>query len=299
MVQTSIQLGQALWAFEVYGYRAYNYYEKGSSLYFTRLIPICPRRKIFWSLLRPDSTHTLCDARLLTCAWCFTRSTAAATTSTFTTHVVTSSGTDTYSCHGGGAGVLKGPRHGGANIKVIQMMADLEEKVADWEDEEEVRRYLEGLLNREQFDRKGPIYGMGHAVYSLSGSSCRPVEPVCGKPSAEKGWKRSFSPTNGWSGWSRSVSPASAIFGGVCANVDLYSGFVYRMLDLPVELYTPIFVVARGVAGLPIDRRADQHGQDHPPGLQGGVPREGIPGAERAVKIRRRCLRSDLISGFF
>ena len=169
--------------------------------------------------------------------------------STFTTHLVSSSGTDTYSAIAASLGSLKGPKHGGANLKVVKMFDDMKEVVKDWEDEEEVSRYLEALLHKEAFDKKGLIYGMGHAVYSLSDPRAEVFRGFVEELSVEKGMEKEFklyalverlAP--------EIISKERKIYKGVSPNVDFYSGFAYRMLDLPMELYTPIFAIAR-IAG--------------------------------------------------
>ncbi len=244
-----IQLVAKFPMFAVYGYQAYNYYEKGSSLYIHAPDPNLSTAENILVLLRPDSSYTPLEARVLDLCLVLHAEHGGGNNSTFTTHVVTSSGTDTYSAMAAALASLKGPRHGGANIKVIQMMADLEENVADWEDEDQVRDYLDGLLNKERFDGKGLIYGMGHAVYSLSDPRAVVLKRFAQKLSAEKGMEKEFRLYERVERLAADcICQKRTIFKGVCANVDLYSGFVYRMLGLPVELYTPIFAVAR-VAG--------------------------------------------------
>ncbi|MCI8538490.1 MAG: citrate/2-methylcitrate synthase [Oscillospiraceae bacterium] len=249
VVRQCIQLVAKFPMFAVYGYQAYNYYEKGSSLYIHAPDPSLSTAENILVLLRPDSSYTPLEARVLDLCLVLHAEHGGGNNSTFTTHVVTSSGTDTYSAMAAALASLKGPRHGGANIKVIQMMADLEEHVSDWEDEDALRTYLNGLLNREQFDKKGLIYGMGHAVYSLSDPRAVVLKGFAEKLSAEKGMEKEFQLYERVERLAAEcICGERTIFKGVCANVDLYSGFVYRMLDLPVELYTPIFAVAR-VAG--------------------------------------------------
>ena len=169
--------------------------------------------------------------------------------STFTTHVVSSTNTDTYSVVAASLGSLKGPRHGGANIKVIQMMEDLKRNVEDITDEDEIRDYLLKLLNKEAFDRKGLIYGMGHAVYSVSDPREKIFRSFVEKLAFEKGYSQEF---NLYATIERLgpeiISKERQMYKGVCCNVDFYSGFVYKMLGLPEELFTPIFACAR-IAG--------------------------------------------------
>ncbi|MCI5602446.1 MAG: citrate synthase, partial [Clostridiales bacterium] len=166
--------------------------------------------------------------------------------STFTTHVVSSSGTDTYSTIAASLGSLKGPKHGGANIKVIQMFDDMMEHVSDWTDEDEIKAYLSDLLNKKAFDKAGLIYGMGHAVYSISDPRARIFKGYVEKLSKEKGLDKEFALYSAVERLAPEViAKERQIYKGVSANVDFYSGFVYRMLGLPMELYTPIFAIAR------------------------------------------------------
>ena len=169
--------------------------------------------------------------------------------STFTTHVVTSSGTDTYSCMAAALASLKGPRHGGANIKVVQMFEDLKANVKDWTDEDEIRAYLLGCLEGQRFDKSGLIYGMGHAVYSISDPRATLLRGFVEQLSEEKHMHEEYALYSAVERLAPQViSEKRKIYKGVSANVDFYSGFVYRMLGLPTELFTPIFAIAR-VAG--------------------------------------------------
>ena len=169
--------------------------------------------------------------------------------STFTTHVVTSSGTDTYSCMAAALASLKGPKHGGANIKVIRMFEDMKEQVKDWKDEDEVRHYLQALLDKQAFDKAGLIYGMGHAVYSLSDPRANLLHSFVEKLSREKGRTEEYELYSLVERLGPEIIAGERkMYKGVSANVDFYSGFVYHMLDLPLELYTPLFAMAR-VAG--------------------------------------------------
>ena len=166
--------------------------------------------------------------------------------SSFTTHVVSSSGTDTYSSVAASLGSLKGPRHGGANIKVVRMFEDMKQQVKDWTDEKEVGAYLRALLNKEAFDHAGLIYGMGHAVYSLSDPRANIFKSFVERLSKEKGREDEFRLYSMVEQLApKIIGEERQIYKGVSANVDFYSGFVYSMLDLPLELYTPIFAMAR------------------------------------------------------
>ena len=169
--------------------------------------------------------------------------------STFTTHVVTSSGTDTYSSMAASLGSLKGPKHGGANIKVVRMFEDMKNTIKDWTNEKEVEQYLSDLLNKKAFDKKGLIYGMGHAVYSMSDPRAEIFKGLVKDLAQEKGRMDEFNLYATVERLAPSViAKERKIYKGVSANVDFYSGFVYSMLDLPPELYTPIFAIAR-IAG--------------------------------------------------
>lgn len=230
----------------VYGYQAYSHYHDGNSLFIH-----VPDKKLSTAenilhLLRPDSQYTKLEARILDLALVLHAEHGGGNNSTFTTRVVSSSGTDTYSAMAAALGSLKGPRHGGANIKVIKMFDDMMEKVKDWTDEEEVGRYLTALLNKEAFDKAGLIYGMGHAVYSISDPRAKVFKSYVKSLSEEKGLQKEFALYELVERMAPEViAKERRIYKGVSANVDFYSGFVYRMLGLPMELYTPIFAIAR------------------------------------------------------
>ncbi|MDR0925307.1 MAG: citrate synthase, partial [Hungatella sp.] len=195
---------------------------------------------------RPDMKYSKVEAHVLDLALILHMEHGGGNNSTFTTHVVTSSGTDTYSVVAAALASLKGPKHGGANIKVVEMMEDLRKEVHDLKDEEEVEKYLRKLLHKEAFDRKGLIYGMGHAVYSKSDPRAEVFKGFVKQLSEEKGRLADF---NLYSMIERLAPQVIAderkIYKGVSANVDFYSGFVYSMLDIPKELFTPIFAIAR------------------------------------------------------
>ena len=232
----------------VYGYQAYNF-KAGESLFIHQPNPKLSLAENILYMLRPDCQFTPLEARLLDLALVLHAEHGGGNNSTFTVHVVSSSGTDTYSAIAAALGSLKGPKHGGANIKVCQMFDDLMEHVKDWEDEDELRTYLRGLLHKEGFDHSGLIYGMGHAVYSLSDPRARVFKGFVQKLSVEKGREKEYELYARVERLaSEVISQERKIYKGVCANVDFYSGFVYRMLNLPVELYTPIFAIAR-IAG--------------------------------------------------
>ena len=232
----------------VYGYQAYHYRE-GNSLYIHAPRQDLSTAENILSLLRPDSSYSFWEAHVLDICLILHADHGGGNNSTFTTHVVTSSATDTYSCMAAALASLKGPRHGGANIKVIQMFEDMKRTVKDWKDEDEVRRYLKDLLDRKAFDKAGLIYGMGHAVYSLSDPRANLLRSFVETLSREKGRDEEYQLYSLVERLGPEVIAGERkMYKGVSANVDFYSGFVYHMLDLPLELYTPIFAMAR-VAG--------------------------------------------------
>lgn len=203
----------------------------------------------FLRMIRPDKSYTEEEAHLLDMMLMLHAEHGGGNNSTFTTHVVTSSGTDTYSAIASALGSLKGPKHGGANIMVVRMFEDLKQTIKDWRDEEEISRYLTALLHREAFDRAGLIYGMGHAVYSLSDPRANIMESFVQRLSEAKGRGEEYALYATVARLApQIISRERRIYKGVSPNVDFYSGFVYSMLDLPLELYTPIFAIAR-IAG--------------------------------------------------
>ena len=230
----------------VYGYQAYNHYVRGKSLYIHNPKKELSTAENILRMLRPDKKYTDLEAKILDLALILHMEHGGGNNSTFTTHVVSSSGTDTYSAIAAALGSLKGPKHGGANIKVIQMFQDMKKEVHNWEDEDEVRNYLKRLLHKEAFDKRGLIYGMGHAIYSVSDPRAQVLKGFVETLAREKGRMKEY---NLYAMVEQMAPEVIAeerhIYKGVSANVDFYSGFVYSMLDLPLELYTPIFAVAR------------------------------------------------------
>ena len=197
-------------------------------------------------LLRPDKKYTKTEAKVLDTALILHMEHGGGNNSTFTTRVVTSSGSDTYSTIAAAMSSLKGPRHGGANIKVMEMMKDIKANVSDFADKDEVRAYLEKLVDKEAFDRSGLVYGMGHAVYSLSDPRERIFREYVEKLVAEKGREKELLLYRNIEELAPHViADKRKIYKGVCPNIDFYSGFVYEMLDIPAELYTAIFASAR------------------------------------------------------
>ena len=230
----------------VYGYHAYNHYIKGKSLYIHRPDPKLSVAENILRMLRPDKKYTQLEAEILDIALVLHMEHGGGNNSTFTTHVVTSSGTDTYSAIAAALGSLKGPKHGGANIKVVKMFDDMRKEVKDWTDEEEVGNYLRRLLHREAFDKKGLIYGMGHAVYSISDPRAEIFKGFVKQLAHEKARDKDFALYSMVERLApKIIGEERHIYKGVSANVDFYSGFVYSMLDLPTELFTPMFAIAR------------------------------------------------------
>ena len=233
----------------VYGYQAYSHYHDGNSLYIHPPRQDLSTAENILHILRPDSKYTELEAKILDIALVIHAEHGGGNNSTFTTHVVSSSGTDTYSVISAALGSLKGPKHGGANIKVVKMFEDMKKTVKDWTDEEEVSAYLQALLDKEAFDKKGLIYGMGHAVYSLSDPRANIFKNYVKTLSEEKGRKEEFALYSMVERLAPEIiGKKRKIYKGVSANIDFYSGFVYSMLDLPPELYTPIFAISR-IAG--------------------------------------------------
>ena len=230
----------------VYGYQAYNHYVKGKSLYIHNPKKELTTAENILRMLRPDKKYTHLEAKILDIALILHMEHGGGNNSTFTTHVVSSSGTDTYSAIAAALGSLKGPKHGGANIKVVSMFHDMKKEVKDWTDEDEVRVYLKKLLHKEAFDRKGLIYGMGHAIYSVSDPRAEVFKAYVETLAREKGRMKDYALYSMVERLAPEViAEERRIYKGVSANVDFYSGFVYSMLDLPLELYTPMFAVAR------------------------------------------------------
>lgn len=232
----------------VYGYQAYNHYIKGKSLYIHNPKKELTTAENILRMLRPDKKYTHLEAKILDIALILHMEHGGGNNSTFTTHVVSSSGTDTYSAIAAALGSLKGPKHGGANIKVTQMFADMKEKISDWTDEDEVHQYLEDLLDKKAFDQKGLIYGMGHAIYSVSDPRAEIFKQFVEQLAKEKGREEEYALYAMVERMAPQViGEKRKIYKGVNANVDFYSGLVYSMLDLPASLYTPIFAAARVV----------------------------------------------------
>ncbi|MBO5154897.1 MAG: citrate/2-methylcitrate synthase [Eubacterium sp.] len=230
----------------VYGYNAYNHYEKDQSMFIHHPDPNLSTAENLLMLLRPDKQYSPVEAKVLDTALILHMEHGGGNNSTFTTRVVTSSGSDTYSTMAAAMSSLKGPKHGGANIKVMEMMSNIREHVSDYGDKDEVRAYLEKIVNKEAFDKKGLVYGMGHAVYSLSDPRERVFKSYVEELAKEKGREQDLLLYENIEEIApKVIAEKRKIFKGVSPNVDFYSGFVYDMLGIPQELYTAIFAIAR------------------------------------------------------
>ena len=249
VLRQCLQLIAMLPVISVYSYQAYNHYHRNQSLIIHSPQPHLSTAENILYMLRPDSQYTKLEAKLLDMALVLHAEHGGGNNSSFTTHVVTSSGTDTYSAIAAALGSLKGPKHGGANIKVVKMFEDMENSIDNFDDEEEVKAYLTKLLHGEAFDKAGLIYGMGHAVYSISDPRARVFKGFVEKLSEEKGRLKEFRLYSMVERLAPEViAKERRIYKGVSANVDFYTGFVYSMLNLPQKLFTPIFAIAR-IAG--------------------------------------------------
>ena len=230
----------------VYAYHTYQHYYNGKSLYIHAPKKELSAAQNILHILRPDSSYSELEARILDLALVLHMEHGGGNNSTFATHVISSSGTDTYSVIAASLGSLKGPRHGGANIKVVRMFEDMKLHVKDWEDEDAIKDYLGKLLDRQVFDHSGLIYGIGHAVYSLSDPRAEIFRSSAGKLAEEKGKSKEFALASAVERLAPEViGEKRKIYKGVSANVDFYSGFVYELMGLPMELYTPLFAMAR------------------------------------------------------
>lgn len=233
----------------VYGYQACSHYHGNSSLYIHSPKPGLSTAENILHMLRPDSQYTKLESTLLDLALVLHAEHGGGNNSSFVTHVVTSSGTDTYSVMAAALGSLKGPRHGGANIKVVQMFEDMKKTLKDWDSDKEIEEYLMKLLKKEAFDRSGLIYGIGHAVYSISDPRCVVLKEYAGKLAKEKGLEVEFNLYSKVEELApKVIAEVRKMYKGVSANVDFYSGFVYNMLGIPNEMFTPIFAISR-IAG--------------------------------------------------
>jgi citrate synthase len=246
VIRQCLQLITRFPSLMVYGYQSYAYYHKKESLFIHTPLPNLSTAENILHMIRKDSVYSELEARILDLALILHAEHGGGNNSTFTTHVVTSSGTDTYSSMVASLASLKGPKHGGANIKVVQMFEDMKKEVKDWADEDEIRHYIEGIVDKVNFDKSGLVYGIGHAVYSLSDPRAVIFKKYVEQLATEKGLEKEY----GLYACVEKLAPIvigekRKMYKGVSANVDFYSGFVYRMLGLPEEVFTPLFATAR------------------------------------------------------
>ncbi len=247
LLRQCLQLIARFPSLAVYGYNAYNYHMKKSNSFFIHEPdPNLSTAENILHMLRIDGKYTALEAKVLDMALVLHAEHGGGNNSTFTTHVVSSSGTDTYSAIAAALGSLKGPKHGGANLKVSAMFEDIKANVKDWDDQEEITNYVNKIVNKEAFDKTGLVYGIGHAIYSYSDPRAEVFKEYVKNLSAEKGLSKEF----GLYSKVEEIAPKliakqRKMYKGVSANVDFYSGFVYDMLGLPRELFTPIFAIAR------------------------------------------------------
>lgn len=249
VLRQSIGLIACFPSLAVYGYQAFSHYHGNNSLYIHSPKPELSIAENILHMLRPDSKFTRLEAKLLDLALVLHAEHGGGNNSTFVTHVVTSTGTDTYSVMAAALGALKGPKHGGANIKVVQMLDDMKRNLKDWDDDEEIKCFLAKILKKEAFDHSGLIYGIGHAVYSISDPRAVIFKEYVAQLAKEKGLEEEYklyakveelAPDM--------IAQVNKMYKVVSANVDFYSGFVYRMLGIPEEMFTPIFAISR-IAG--------------------------------------------------
>lgn len=268
----------------VYAYHAYNHYEMRDSMYIHRPDRSLSMAENILRMLRPDMSYTELEARALDAALILHMEHGGGNNSTFTTRVVTSSGADTYSVIASALCSLKGPKHGGANIKVMEMMEDIRTHVEDTADRAQLREYLLKILHKEAFDNTGLIYGVGHAIYSVSDPRAVILEDFTRRLAAAKGLSHEFEFYQAVAENALDlIRSERRIYKGVCVNVDFYSGFLYKMLGIPTELYTPIFAMAR-VVGWCAHRMEQLTNEDkimRPAYQSVAVEREYVPIEER------------------
>lgn len=246
VLRQCIQLIALLPVLAVYSYQAFNYFHNKQSLFIHSPQPHLSTAENILYMLRPDSQYTKLEAKLLDMALVLHAEHGGGNNSTFTTHVVTSSGTDTYAAIAAALCSLKGPKHGGANIKVVKMFNHIKKHITDYNDKEQIRDYLIKILNKEAFDKTGLIYGMGHAIYTISDPRARVFKGFVKSLSEEKGRQAEYQLYNNVEEIAAElIMQRRKTDKKISANVDFYSGFVYSMLDLPTKLFTPLFAIAR------------------------------------------------------
>ena len=249
VLRQSLQLISKVPVISVFAYQSYMHFKKNDVLIIRNPDPECSTAENILRMLRPDGKYTELEAKVLDVALVLHAEHGGGNNSTFTTHVVTSSGTDTYSTMASSIASLKGPKHGGANLKVQKMIEDIKCHVTDWEDEKALTDYLQKILDKQAFDKAGLIYGIGHAVYTLSDPREVLLKEYAHKLAMEKGRLKEYELLDRIENISKKlVAQSRNALKPICANVDFYSGFVYTMLGIPEELFTPIFASAR-IAG--------------------------------------------------
>lgn len=245
VLRQCLQLISVFPLLSVYSYQSYKHYHQQKSLFIHLPKPEYSTAENIFHLLREDGKFSPLEAKVLDLALVLHAEHGGGNNSTFTTHVVTSSGTDTYSAISAALGSLKGPRHGGANIKVVQMFENMKESI-NTKDKGAVKDYLVKLLDKQAFDQKGLIYGMGHAIYSLSDPRADILKGCAKSLSVEKGYDEEFELYETVAEFAPEIiSEKRKMYKGVSPNVDFYSGLIYKMMELPPELFTPIFAISR------------------------------------------------------
>lgn len=246
LLRQSIELIARFPTMAAYGFQAKSHYYGGQSLYIHSPVPELSTAENILHMIRPDNKYTQSEAEILDLALVLHAEHGGGNNSTFAARVVSSTETDTYSAIAAAVGSLKGPKHGGANIKAMNMLTDIKEHVEDWADDDEIRGYLVKIINKEAYDGAGLIYGMGHAVYTLSDPRTILLKEKAHQLAIEKGREREFLLYDAVERIAPDVfAQAKGTTKNICANVDLYSGFVYDALGIPTELFTPLFAVAR------------------------------------------------------
>ena len=249
VLRQALQLIAKMPVISVFAYQSYMHFKMDDVLIIRTPDPQCSTAENILRMLRPDGKYTELEAKVLDVALVLHAEHGGGNNSTFTTHVVTSSGTDTYSTVAASVASLKGPKHGGANLKVKRMFDDIKEHVSDWEDEDALREYLQKILDKQAFDNAGLIYGIGHAVYTLSDPREVILKEYAKRLSEEKGFVKEFELYDRVERIAKElVSKSRHTLKPICANVDFYSGFVYTMLGIPEQMFTPIFAISR-IAG--------------------------------------------------
>ena len=246
LLKQSINIVAKFPTMAAYGYQAKSHYYDGKSLYIHTPVPGYSTAENFLHLIRPGNDFTKLEADILDLLLIIHAEHGGGNNSTFTSHVVASTGTDIYSALAASIGSLKGPKHGGANIKVCGMMQEIKDNVKDWSNEDELRKYLIKILNKEAFDRSGLIYGMGHAIYTLSDPRAVLLKKHAERLAREKGKTDEFMLFDLVERLTPELmADIKKTDKYICANVDFYSGFVYQLLNIPEELYTPLFAISR------------------------------------------------------